>query len=121
VVNIVEYENPQTETPDGFDDTFLCVPSETGLIGSTYVDGVILNPEYVSSITAENNKQIAVAILANTDWTTLQDVSDPLKSDPCLTNAEEFLAFRNRIRAIAINPVAGDLDWEDIPQAVWTD
>lgn len=69
--------------------------------------------------TAEENKQTAVDILSRTDWTALPDVADPAKSNPYLVNANEFNTYRNAVRHIAINPVAGDLVWPDEPQAVW--
>lgn len=69
--------------------------------------------------TAEDNKYTASQKLYMTDWTTIPDVSDPTKSNPHLGNADEFIAYRNQIRAIAINPVAGFIDWAVEPQAVW--
>jgi hypothetical protein len=69
--------------------------------------------------TAEENKTTAVNLLSETDWTALPDVADPLKSNPYLANANEFNDYRNAVRQIAINPVAGDLVWPVMPQAVW--
>jgi hypothetical protein len=64
-------------------------------------------------------KAKAKVLLSQTDWAVLPDVSDPLKSNPYLTNVNEFLAYRNAIRAIAVTPTAGWLTWPDIPKAVW--
>jgi hypothetical protein len=69
--------------------------------------------------TAEQNKETAVALLEETDWTALPDVADPLKSNPYLANADEFNTYRNAVRQIAINPVAGEIVWPVVPQAVW--
>jgi hypothetical protein len=69
--------------------------------------------------TAEENKQNAVNLLAQTDWTALPDVADPLKSNPYLANANAFNDYRNAVRQIAITPVAGDLVWPVMPQEVW--
>lgn len=44
VVNIIDYEEEQTGVPPGLDDYLLCVPSEDGQIGGSYVDGKIVNP-----------------------------------------------------------------------------
>ena len=70
--------------------------------------------------TVEQNKQNAVYKLQATDWTTIPDVGDPLKSNPYLSNVEEFVVYRNAVRQYAINPVAGNIDWPTVPQDVWT-
>ena len=70
--------------------------------------------------TAEQNKQTATAKLQATDWTTIPDVSDPTKSNPYLSNVQDFVIYRNAVRQYAINPVAGDINWPVIPQEVWT-
>jgi hypothetical protein len=70
--------------------------------------------------TAEENKQNAIALLQQTDWTTIADVSDPTKSNPYLSNVNDFVTYRNDVRQYAINPVAGDITWPTMPQEVWT-
>jgi hypothetical protein len=70
--------------------------------------------------TAEQNKTTAVDKLQATDWATIPDVADPLKSNPYLSNAQDFVTYRNAVRQYAINPVAGDINWPAIPQEVWT-
>lgn len=70
---------------------------------------------------AEANKAFAVAMLSQTDWATIPDIVDPTKSTPYLTNADEFLTYRNQIRAVAINPTAGTLTWPTMPNAVWSE
>ena len=70
--------------------------------------------------TAEENKITAIALLQSTDWTTIPDVSDPTKSDPYLSNVNDFVTYRNFVRQYAINPVAGDITWPTLPQAIWT-
>lgn len=69
--------------------------------------------------TAEQNKDQAIGLLSETDWTALPDVADPLKSNPYLANANEFNIYRNAVRQIAINPVAGELVWPIRPVEVW--
>jgi hypothetical protein len=46
VVNTIEYETVKTGTVPGFEEqpNLICVASETGEIGGTYSDGVIVNP-----------------------------------------------------------------------------
>jgi hypothetical protein len=70
--------------------------------------------------TAEQNKQTAVAKLKATDWTTIPDVADPAKSSPYLSNAQDFITYRNAVRQYAVYPVAGNINWPSIPQEVWT-
>lgn len=73
-----------------------------------------------SPTTAEENKQRATYLLQQTDWTTIPDVSDPTKSNPYLSNVNDFVTYRNSVRQYAINPVAGDIAWPTLPQEVWT-
>jgi hypothetical protein len=68
--------------------------------------------------TAEQNKATASQLLANTDWTTIADVASPI-NDPYLANQDEFIAYRNEIRKIAVYPTAGDLVWATPPIEVW--
>lgn len=74
---------------------------------------------YVNESSAEDNKQTAISLLQQTDWTTIPDVSDPAKSNPYLANANKFIAYRNVIRQYAINPVAGNLNWGAVPIENW--
>jgi hypothetical protein len=76
-------------------------------------------PPPPSPPTAEANKGTAVGLLTQTDWTTIPDVSDPTKSNPYLSNVNDFLSYRNAVRQYAINPVAGDITWPTLPQEVW--
>ena len=70
--------------------------------------------------TAEQNKSTAVNKLQATDWTTIPDVGDSTKSNPYLSNVQDFVTYRNAVRQYAINPVAGDINWPTLPQEVWT-
>ena len=70
--------------------------------------------------TAEDNKQTAISKLKDTDWTTIPDVSDPTKSNPYLSNVNNFVTYRNSVRQYALNPVAGDITWPVAPTEVWT-
>lgn len=70
--------------------------------------------------TADDNKAIASSLLSQTDWTTIPDVSDPTKSNPYLTNVNEFLVYRNEVRQYAINPVAGTITWPTQPSSIWS-
>jgi hypothetical protein len=79
--------------------------------------GVI--PEPLPPATKEQNKLTAQMLLTQTDWTTIPDVSDPQKSNPYLANANDFVAYRNLVRAIAINPPEGDIIWPIQPINIW--
>lgn len=65
------------------------------------------------------NKQQAMSLLSATDWTTIPDVSDPALSDPYLTNANEFAAYRSQIRKIAVNPPVTVDIWAVAPDEAW--
>jgi hypothetical protein len=70
--------------------------------------------------TAEQNKQVAIFKLQSTDWATIPDVSDSTKSNPYLSNAQDFVTYRNAVRQYAINPIPGVINWPTVPQEVWT-
>lgn len=70
--------------------------------------------------TAEQNKNTAASKLNATDWTTIPDVGDPTKSNPYLSNVQDFVVYRNAVRQYAINPVAGNINWPTKPTEVWT-
>ena len=77
-------------------------------------------PQPPTPPTAEQNKSTAVSKLKATDWTTIPDVGDSTKSNPYLSNVQDFVTYRNAVRQYAINPVAGDISWPAVPQEVWT-
>jgi len=77
------------------------------------------NPPVVPP-TAAQNKTFASQKLYETDWTTIPDVGDPTKSNPYLSNVQDFVTYRNTIRQYAINPIAGVINWPSIPQTIWT-
>lgn len=88
----------------------------------TYVNGQFIpvpQPEPVPP-TAEQNKDTATQKLQTTDWTTIPDVGDPTKSNPYLSNVQDFVTYRNVVRQYAVNPVAGDIQWPVKPTEVWT-
>lgn len=70
--------------------------------------------------TAEENKNTAISLLQETDWTTIPDVADPAISNPYLTNQQAFFDYRNSVRPYAINPVAGNINWPTQPTPIWS-
>jgi hypothetical protein len=69
--------------------------------------------------TAEDNKARAVNYLKNTDWTELPSVSSTT-SNPYLMNLSAFVTYRDALRVIAVNPVAGDITWPTKPTEQWS-
>lgn len=88
--------------------------------GWYYLEGKFVPPPpYIPTI--EENKQAAIQFLQQTDWTTIPDVADPALANPYLVNQSEFIEWRSQIRAIAINPIAGNLDiFSQMPKEVWS-
>jgi len=68
----------------------------------------------------DQNKQLAITKLKNSDWVELPSVS-ATTSKPYLTNVNEFIAYRDALRAIAVNPVAGDINWPVKPVELWSE
>lgn len=64
------------------------------------------------------NKATASSLLAGTDWTTIADIALP-EANPRLANQDEFIAYRQVIRQIAVYPPAGDIVWATPPTEVW--
>jgi hypothetical protein len=95
------------------------IESDTAKIGDTYENGQFI--PYVSPPpTAEENKQKAIKLLQETDWTSVADVGNPELSNPYLINQAEFIVWRSSVRAIAVNPTAGNLTWPTKPQEQWS-
>jgi hypothetical protein len=91
-------------------------------VGWTYVDGQFIAPVTPPPTPAEiqaDNKSQATALLQQTDWTTIPDVADPALSDPYLTNAAEFAAYRSNVRKIAVNPPTTLAVFPPVPEEVW--
>lgn len=86
---------------------------------------VLTQEQYENAKVAEfeariaNVKNKASAILTQTDWTSIPDVANPEKSNPYLTNQNEFIAFRNIVRNIAINPTL-DAVFPEAPTEQWS-
>ncbi|CAB4147658.1 hypothetical protein UFOVP507_40 [uncultured Caudovirales phage] len=61
----------------------------------------------------------AASLLSRVDWTVTGDVADPAKANPYLTNQAEFIAYRNALRQLAINPVTNPT-FPTTPTAQWS-
>ena len=66
------------------------------------------------------NKTQASELLYKTDWTTIADVANPSLSNPYLSNVAAFIAYRNQVRSIAINPPTTVATFPTVPEAQWT-
>ena len=65
--------------------------------------------QYDSAAVEEQAKKIdckkqASDLLYATDWTTIPDVANP-ENNPYLINQADFIAYRNQVRQLAVNPV----------------
>jgi len=95
------------------------IQSDIAKIGDTYNNGQFI--PYVSPApTAEENKQRAIKLLQETDWTSAADVGNPDLANPYLVNQAEFLAWRSQVRAVAVNPVGGFDVVPPKPQEQWS-
>jgi hypothetical protein len=115
VINVIEVDEnnvPSWVIPPTY------IQSDTAGIGYTYENGQFIRPEYTP--TAEDNKNRAIKLLQDTDWTTVADVGNPDMSNPYLMNQAEFIAWRSSVRAIAVNPVAGENVFTPKPQEQWS-
>lgn len=68
----------------------------------------------------QENKNIAVQLLQETDWTCTVDINNPLYTNPYLTNQDAFLTYRSQVRAIAVNPPSVVAVFPQIPSAAWS-
>jgi hypothetical protein len=75
------------------------------------------NDELTAQAVLNDCKKQASALLYETDWTTIPDVANTANS-PYLTNQAEFIAYRNEVRKLAVNPVA-DPTFPTVPTAQW--
>jgi hypothetical protein len=66
------------------------------------------------------NKSKASNLLFDTDWTTIPDVANSSLSNPYLSNVAEFVAYRNQVRGIAVNPPTTPATFPVKPEAKWT-
>jgi hypothetical protein len=112
------------------DTEFTCVPSyywvdcpDDTQVGMYYKDGeffIYTPPPIITPIpTAQENKEKAIRKLTKTDWVEIPSVTD-ISTTPHLLNKDEFLAFRNSMRAIAVNPVEGNIEFPPYPTEQWS-
>lgn len=125
VINSIEYDEQPNNPPPGFESPVIAVQSDVAAPGWTYVDGVFIappipapQPKTPEELITEC-KDTAQSILSSTDWTSINDVGDPLKSNPYLTNQADFIVYRSTIRNYAVNPVINPV-WPTQPTEKWS-
>jgi len=64
----------------------------------------------------KKNKVEASALLSATDWTVNSDVTTGTHK---LTNQADFIAYRNSVRAIAVNPPTTTATFPIVPTEIW--
>jgi hypothetical protein len=76
------------------------------------------NEELSQQAILNSCKKKASELLYATDWTTIPDVANTA-NNPYLTNQAEFIAYRNTVRGLAVNPVANP-DFPVTPNPIWS-
>lgn len=65
------------------------------------------------------NAAYGTQLLQATDWTAIASIADPLECNPYLANRQEFLAYRNQVRLIVLNPPVETPNWPVLPAEEW--
>ena len=81
-----------------------------------------LTPEEIeqqNELKRQKNKTQATQLLYETDWTTIPDVGNPSISNPYLSNAADFVTYRNALRQITVYPPITVDEWPVKPDEQW--
>jgi len=120
-MNMQYWQNQDTQEVYGFDisDPSQIIARNNLISTGNWEDVTNSWPPPPSPPTAEQNKNKAITLLSATDFVVLSDVDDPALN-PHLLNKTDFINYRNIIRNIAVNPVAGDINWPVKPTEQWS-
>lgn len=86
------------------------------------VEAIPLTPEEIAQVEEQHrliNKSQAESLLSATDWTATVDIANPQYSNPYLGNQDAFLAYRSKVRNIAVNPPITVESWPILPTEEW--
>lgn len=75
--------------------------------------------EHYNQEQRRNNRQIAIQLLAETDWAAIPSVGDPAQSSPFLANQRAFIEYRSQVRRIAIHTPIVVEHWPIKPESLW--
>jgi hypothetical protein len=113
VINVIDYDEPPSNPPSGFESNIIAVQSDVASPDWTYVDGQLIAPPIPQPDPTQliaQCKSMAMGLLLSTDWTQANDCP--------LVNKAEFTAYRATVRALAINPVANPT-FPELPTEQW--
>jgi len=110
------YEDTKTNEVYGYSEDQQMLIDQA--IENGWIDVTSSWPPPPAPATEEQNKAMAMQLLADTDWVNQPDVRN-VANDPHLTNGEAFDTYRLAVRQIAVYPVAGDLTWPTKPSEIW--
>lgn len=120
---IVKYEEFAEEMPSGINATDsythiqeIWTKGNAGEYGqiAEYVEPPVVPPSAIA------NKNKAIQLLNESDWTATSTIADPAVSNPYLTNQAEFLFYRSALREIAVNPQEGFITFPTKPNEQWS-
>lgn len=121
---IVKYEEFPEEVPAGItlSDPYAHIQLiwNNAMLGMYGPIAAYVPPPPPEPPTAIKNKETAVNLLSETDWAATEDVGNPQIANPYLVNQAEFLSYRAAIREIAVNPIAGNINWPTKPIEQWS-
>ena len=124
----IVFEGPQASVSDIYHySQYAGVENINGKWYTKYVEGPTdLTEEQwqerIASIddqTKQSNKQQAINLLKETDWSETPSVSDITRT-PHLLNSEDFISYREQLRAIAVNPPVTVETWPTLPTEEWS-
>ena len=113
VINVIDYDEPPSNPPSGFESNIIAVQSDVAGPDWTYVDGQFIAPVLPEPDPAQllaQCKSTAMSLLSSTDWTQIADCP--------LVNKADFTSYRATIRALAINPVPNPV-FPELPTEQW--
>lgn len=111
----INYPNSQWAMSDN-DYSTLQWFSDTPKPTQAELDALAASTE--EQIAKNDCKKQASELLYATDWTTIPDVANPA-NNPYLMNQADFIAYRNLVRQLAVNPVANPV-FPDKPTEQWS-